>query len=290
MENSGISWTHHSHNFWLGCNKIAPECAHCYIGRDLVKQGREPWGRLYLTKTWNNPWKWEEESMCLKQYVRVFTCSESDFFHTKADPWRADAWALIKHTHHVVWLVLTKRPELIERRLPADWPYPNVWLGVSVGCRATLNKMDTLRRIPIHAQSVRWISSEPLLEDISQDINLEGFGWVVTGGESGSGDEHEWNPAGNWRDEFTTGGRRTMRLEWARNLRDVTKKVGLPFMFKQVTNPLPGRGVDALGRIWHEYPNPPKVPNLWPWKPQPAIEAKHLLNDNQFAQITGGTQ
>jgi protein gp37 len=290
MENSGISWTHHSHNFWLGCDKVAPECAHCYIGRDLVKQGREPWGRLYLTKTWNNPWKWEEESVRLQQYVRVFTCSESDFFHQKADAWRADAWALIKHTPHIVWLVLTKRPELIESRLPLDWPYANVWLGVSAGCRATLNKMDTLRRIPIHAQSVRWISSEPLLEDISQSINLDGFGWVVTGGESGSGEEYQWDATADWRKEFITKGRRTMDLAWARNLRDVTKKAGLPFLFKQVTNARPGQRVDALGQVWHEYPDPPTVPDSWPWKPKLASGAKHLLKNDQLVQIAGETK
>ena len=137
MENSGISWTHQTQNFWQGCDKIAPECAHCYIDRVLRKYGRKPWGQLYLTKsTWNDPWAWEAEAVRRKQYIRVFTCSLSDFFHAKADPWRADAWSIIKHTPHLVWLILTKRPELIEKRLPASWPLPNVWLGVSVGLPA----------------------------------------------------------------------------------------------------------------------------------------------------------
>ena len=29
--NSGISWTHNTWNPWMGCDKVAPECAHCYI-------------------------------------------------------------------------------------------------------------------------------------------------------------------------------------------------------------------------------------------------------------------
>jgi len=164
----------------------------------------------------------------------------------------------MKYTPNLVWLILTKRPERIERHLPADWPYINVWLGVSTGCKGTLNKMDTLRTIPVHPQAVRWISSEPLLEDISKDINLDGFGWVVTGGESGSGAEYLWDSAGDWRHEFTTGGRRTMRFEWARSLCDVTKKAGLPFMFKQVTHPTSGYGYNALGgKDWHEFPPAP---------------------------------
>jgi protein gp37 len=289
MENTGISWAHNTQNFWVGCDKIAPECAKCYISRDLRKQGREAWGKLYLTQTWSDPFRWQSGAARAENYRRVFTCSLSDFFHAKADGWRDRAWAVMKYTPNLVWLVLTKRPERIEKRLPADWPYPNVWLGVSTACKQTLIKMDTLRKIPVHDQAVRWISSEPLLEDISQEINLDGFGWVVTGGESGSGDEYQWDSAADWRNEFTTGGRRTMRLEWARNLRDVTKNAGLPFMFKQVTHPLPGYGADALGRIWHEYPNPPKVPDSWPWKPQPTTEAKHLMkDDDQIVQIVGG--
>lgn len=89
--------------------------------------------------------------------------------------------------------------------------------------------------------AVRWISAEPLLEDISADVNLEGFGWVVVGGESGSGQEYLWNPAEDWKAENKkkdTDGRRTMRYLWAANLRDKVKAAGLSFMFKQVTAPI----------------------------------------------------
>lgn len=151
---------------------------------------------------------------------------------------------------HLVWLILTKRPALIESRLPADWGqgYPNVWLAVSTGCKKTLHNMDVLRKIPA---LVRWVSTEPLLEDISQDINLDGFGWVVTGGESGAAK------------------RREMKLEWAANLRDVTKAAGLSFFFEQITHRWSGRGVDALGRIWHETPEAP-----WglDWAPRPDLD------------------
>jgi len=248
-EETGISWAHFTHNFWLGCDKIASECAHCYIGRDLRKQGRQPWGRLYLTQTYNNPFDFESLAKQNKQYVRVFTCSESDFFHAQADKWRAGAWRVIKNCPHAVWLILTKRPERILRNLPADWPYANVWLGVSTGCKKTLNKMDVLRDVPIHPEAVRFVSAEPLLEDISQEIDLTGFGWLVVGGESGGGVEYLWNPAGDWRAEFSTHGRRTMHLEWAETLRDKVKGAGLSFLFKQITNARPSQsGMSTLIR------------------------------------------
>jgi hypothetical protein len=65
-------------------------------------------------------------------------------------------------------------------------------------------------------------------------------------------------------------------------IRDKTKAAGLPFIFKQVTSPCSGVGVNALGRVWHECPSPP-LP--FPWKPQPDIEAKHLYTVEQLKNL-----
>lgn len=256
MENSNIAWTHNTQNFWLGCDKIAPECAHCYIGRVLRQQQREPWGQLYRTKTWNNPAKWQRQAESQGICYRVFTNSLSDFFHAKADAWREEAWKIIRDTPNLVWLILTKRPELVASRLPKDWGegYPNVWLGTSVGCNQTLNKMDTLRKIPA---TVRFVSCEPLLEDIADGINLEGFRWLIVGGESGDGQEYLWDKTKDWRREFDTSGRRTMKIEWAQRLLEKSHATGVSFFFKQVTSFRSGVGEDALGRIYHEFPPAP---------------------------------
>ena len=74
---------------------------------------------------------------------------------------------------------------LIERRLPADWGqgWPHVWLGTTCGVRGSYPRLDALRNIPA---AVRFISAEPLLESLA-DINLDGFHWLIAGGESGSG-------------------------------------------------------------------------------------------------------
>lgn len=284
-ENSGISWTHNTQNFWVGCDKVSPECAKCYIARILQKQGRQPWGEVYRTQTWEEPWKWEEDCIRNRYAKRVFTCSLSDFFHVKADPWRREAWAIIKRTPHLAWLILTKRPEHIEKHLPRDWGsgYENVWLGVSVGCNWALEKMEKLRSIPC---VVRWVSAEPLLEDISARINLNGFHWVVVGGESGSGNEYLWTPDPDYkgkpkdpRDEEDHG-RRTMRHQWAAALRDKVKAAGLPFMFKQVTAPRSGFGYNALdGKDWHEFP---PAPHGLEWAPRQAIPAKLKMTVHQI--------
>ncbi len=283
-ENSGISWTHNTQNFWEGCEKVAPECAKCYIERTIFAKHHLTWGEVYRCKTtWGNPWKWEKDCVRNNYAKRIFTCSLSDFFHKEADLWRKEAWAIIKHTPHLVWLVLTKRPDRIAKHLPGDWGdgYPNVWLGVSTGCRRTLTAMDMLRKIPA---AVRWISSEPLLEDISAEINLDGFGWVVTGGESGSGNEYLWNPEADWKAELKDhSGRRTMQFAWATALRDKVKAAGLPFMFKQVTAPTSGHGYNALdGKDWHEFPVAPKGLE---WAPRQAIPSKYRMTKTQIEEF-----
>jgi protein gp37 len=114
------------------------------------------------------------------------------------------------------------------------------------------------------------VSIEPLLEDIADHINLDGYGWIAVGGESGAGDEYVWNPAGDWRAEFNQGGRRTMRPEWAVKLRDLAKSRGVKFHFKQVTHPWAGYGANALDGVeHHEFPDPPEGYEWAPLKPTP---------------------
>lgn len=108
------------------------------------------------------------------------------------------------------------------------WPFPNVWLGVSVEDQATADE-----RIPLLLQTpavVRWISAEPLLGPIDlARIRLPADGslrlcaggkpparvdWVVAGGESGP-DARPSYPG------------------WFRSLRNQCVAASVPFFFKQ---------------------------------------------------------
>lgn len=68
--------------------------------------------------------------------------------------------------------------------MKAPWPLPNVWMGVSCGIRAALPRLDVLRQIPA---ARRFVSFEPLLEDLGEDVDLRGIDWAIIGGESHSG-------------------------------------------------------------------------------------------------------
>jgi protein gp37 len=184
MFKSKIEWCTYSHNFWHGCKKLGTECAACYMYRDKKKSNQSG----------SNIYRLSDAAFYKPLYIKegglIFTCSYSDFFIEDADNWREDAWDVIRRTPWHIWLILTKRPERIEKCLPHDWGngWPNVWLGVSIGVQDSFHRALTLSNIPA---SIRFISGEPLLEELDFLIEMGGkriidsFQWVILGGESG---------------------------------------------------------------------------------------------------------
>jgi protein gp37 len=158
------------------------------------------------TKGVPGEWKWADGQM-------VFTCSWSDWFHEGADEWRDEAWAIVKARPGIHFQILTKRPENIADRLPADWGegYPNVWLGTSVESQKYADiRIPLLEAVPA---KLRFLSMEPLLEKVvlPPGANLD---WIIVGGESGPN-------------------ARPMDPSWARVLRDYCDSEHIPFFFKQ---------------------------------------------------------
>ncbi len=211
-ETTGITWTNKTWNPWKGCTRISPGCKNCYMFSEQKRYGNDP-DRVLRTKTWGDPPKWQKAAAKEGRTELVFTCSWSDWFHTDADPWRAEAWAVVKACPNLIFQILTKRSDRIADHLPADWGagYPNVWLGVSVeDKRFGVPRIEHLRPIPA---VVRFLSVEPLLENIGE-LNLDRIDWMIVGGESGHG-------------------AREFNFDWARSLRDQCKESGTAFFFKQ---------------------------------------------------------
>lgn len=237
MEYSKIAWTDNTWNPWVGCQHISPECDHCYADFLVSNRMGRDFGTPWRTKTWRDPYRWNkrapELAEALGRRVRVFCASLTDFFLKEADEWRDEAWQVIRECQNLDFLILTKRPALIEKRLPADWGtgYPNVWLGTTCGVRSSYPRLDVLRTIPA---CVRFVSCEPLLESLA-DIDLTGFHWLIAGGESGSG-------------------YRVMDEKWARELRDVCQKQRVGFFFKQHSGFRPATDPTLDGRQHHESP------------------------------------
>ncbi len=221
-ENSGIEWTTHTFNPWIGCTKVSPACDHCYAEAWDNRFGGERWGPhapRTRTKTWGNPVKWNRQAGLTGERPRVFCASLADVFDNHRsieDAWRRELWKLIEDTPNLDWLLLTKRPQNVWKFAPARWMQdgfpPHVWIGTTVE-----NQEEADRRIPHLAQlpaRVRFLSCEPLVGPVSIRRWVSDLHWVITGGESGN--------------HF-----RPVDPQWFRDLRDDCARASVPFLFKQ---------------------------------------------------------
>lgn len=244
--NSNIEWTNATWNPVTGCAKVSAGCKNCYAERDWQRLSANPnsvyYGRKFNDVAWHperldQPLRWRDPRM-------IFVNSMSDLFHP-AIPFEVidSIFAVMAVSEQHTFQVLTKRPERMRnwthvafKTLPRvgdlelersghriqdttsihqqwDWPLGNVWLGVSVESQAAAS-----RRLPLLLKTpaaVRWISAEPLLNQIRLDPHaLCQIDWVVAGGESGP---HA----------------RPSHPDWFRSLRDQCVAMAVPFFFKQ---------------------------------------------------------
>ena len=157
---------------------------------------------------------------------RIFVNSMSDLFHESVpdDYIQSVARVMVQANWHT-YQVLTKRSvrmrDLLGSQLRFASLQPHIWWGVSVeNEKYGKPRIDHLRTT---LASVRFLSIEPLLEDLGE-LDLSGVHWVIVGGESGHG-------------------ARPMSREWVVSIRKQCHRDGIPFFFKQW-----GGGSTKLGR------------------------------------------
>lgn len=227
-------------NPWIGCTKVSDGCKFCYAENLMDHRwGKVQWGpqgtRVRTSaEMWTQPIKWNEKAKREGHRAKVFCASLADVFEDRAElvPWRFELFELIDRTPHLDWLLLTKRPENIQRLWPFAWydaqcTWPNVWLGTSVENQEMADKrIPHLLKVP---SAVRFLSMEPLLgpvdiwqytvprfaaDDPRHYPWRDGIDWVIVGGESGPN-------------------ARPMHPDWARKLRDQCANHGTAYFFKQ---------------------------------------------------------
>lgn len=269
-EASKIEWTDSTFNPWIGCTKIAPACDHCYAADMAKRYGWVEWGNHPRKRTsdalWNGVRKWQRQAPAFAaehgRRRRVFCASLADVFDNQVpDDWRADLWALIQDCPDLDFLMLTKRPQNIEKMLPAFWDEVrgHVWLGTTVEDQAHADA--NIPHLLKHDSAVRFVSVEPMLGPIDlglgkwvglfsgrfDDAPTRDIDWVIAGGESG--------PSA-----------RPSHPDWFRDLRDQCETAGVAFLFKQwgewapgenATEPVPRTGQmgawlrDEQAADWH---------------------------------------
>jgi protein gp37 len=219
-EVTSIAWCDHTWNPWEGCTRVSPACDFCYAAARAARYRSVEWDgppRRTSLQTWRQPHTWNRKAT---RRERTFCLSLGDFFDNRVqESWRSDAWQVIEECRDLDWLLLTKRPQNIRKMLPAGWPWPHVWLGVTAE-----NKVEASRRIPLLLRipaARRFISAEPLLEpiDISPWLGPGAIDWVIAGGESKQGKGHV---------------PRRFDQDWARQLLRQCRNAGIAFFMKQL--------------------------------------------------------
>lgn len=237
-QGSTIEWTDATWNPVRGCTKISDGCKHCYA-ETFAERFRGVNGHPYeqgfdlrlVPEKLAEPLRWRNPKM-------IFVNSMSDLFHENVpeDYVSAVAKVMVAANWHT-YQVLSKRSERLQKLLNTSLSFAankkHIWWGVSVENRKY--GLPRVKDLQNTRASVRFLSVEPLLEDLGQ-INLDGIDWVIVGGESGHG-------------------ARPMKKEWVVSVRDQCKREGVAFFFKQwggVRKSAAGRELD--GKTYDEFP------------------------------------
>jgi len=145
-----------------------------------------------------------------KKPSKIFVCSIADIFASWTPlEWRnaildAIYGCPVKHTFQL----LTKNPE----NIPKGYVFPeNVWVGTTV-----TNENDDWKNVAeikkVNAK-VRFVSFEPLLGPLPEDVSLKGLEWVIVGKLTGSN-------------------KVPINFEWLTSIIDKTADLGIPLFLK----------------------------------------------------------
>lgn len=164
-------------NPWWGCQRVSPACENCYAETWDARWGGDHWGpgapfRFFGDARWNEPRRWNKRAHQLGLRLRVFCGSMCDWLQDRpelVEP-RARLIALIDETPDLDWLMLSKRPENLDRLTPwrAQGGAPvNVLLGTTVeDQRRADERIPELLAFPSLRPAEmgrRFLSCEPLL-------------------------------------------------------------------------------------------------------------------------------
>jgi len=238
---SKIEWTEQSWNPVTGCTKVSLGCKNCYAEVMAKRlQAMDVPGYENGFEVTMMPDRLSQPLERQKPTV-YFVNSMSDLFHEKVTVEFIDRvfdtiWKSPQH----IYQILTKRAERMAEYCENHQVPSNAWMGVSVEDRKHgLPRIYELRKINC---TIRFISAEPLLEDLGK-INLTGIHWVIVGGESGQN-------------------ARPMNKEWAVNIQKQCLEKNIAFFFKQwggwgsdgVKRHKKANGKVLQGKVWNEMP------------------------------------
>lgn len=235
---SSIEWTDFTHNLWWGCqevgdpegdNGIDPACDGCYArvrAENPYWWGKQTlfpvWGqdvgrRFFEEKHYLEPLKWNRAAEKAGIQKRAFCMSMGDWAEGRHDQQPLLSkylYPLIEQTPWIIWLLLTKRPQIAATIVPEHWRrdgWPrNAWPGTTAANQKWWDiRLPHLMKIPA---SHHFVSVEPMMGHI--DMGPHRPEWVICGGQSGAK-------------------AKPMNPEHPRSLRDQCMAASIPYFFKQ---------------------------------------------------------
>ncbi|MBQ1515443.1 MAG: DUF5131 family protein, partial [Lachnospiraceae bacterium] len=154
-------------NPWHGCVKCSEGCENCYmyfLDGMREKDGSE----IYLTANARYPLSRDRKGRYkIRSGEMISVCMTSDFFLEEADPWRDDAWEIMRERRDVIFYLLTKRPQRVADCLPEDWGggWENVFFNVTCeNQRRADERIPILLELPFRHKGV---SCTPLIGPVS---------------------------------------------------------------------------------------------------------------------------
>lgn len=216
------------------CNKVSPGCKHCYAQTHSEKYPQNSADGEFLGPPLLRETAFEELRLT-KAGTVLFVNTHSDTFHESVSlGWIKRMFQVMNQRPDLIFLLLTKRPQIaLEHASWLNWT-DNIWLGTSIENAEYYHlRLPLLLKIP--AQH-KFISYEPLLGEIPfSALHHDSIEWVITGGESG---------------EY----RRPFGKQWALDLQQFCARQHIPFYYKQGSSLFPDQDRKLNGREYRERP------------------------------------
>ena len=202
MNLTKIDWCDYTWNPITGCTN---SCEYCYA-RKIARRFPEKFNGFKptfhenrLIEPYKTPPPKKRKPWIKKAFPNTsltFTVSMGDMFAAPdflwinkilgvfwdCNPYDKDLRLHFDHKFHI-FQVLTKFPSNLWHYLPHDNLPMNLWLGVTVNFNKELPKLDYLT---IHRRGIRFVSFEPLFEEIREALLPRWLDWIIIGGMTGS--------------------------------------------------------------------------------------------------------